>query len=67
MKPEQRIREALDRGERDAQLLDGRGFDRRYWTTARQAVGILIRRLEVSERERAALVAYLAATQEEER
>jgi len=51
--------EALERGERDAQLLDGREFDALYWRNARRQLSTIKRRLEVTERERDALKACL--------
>ena len=53
------VMEALERGERDAQLLDGREFDALYWRNARRQLSTIKRRLEVTERERDALKACL--------
>jgi hypothetical protein len=50
-----RIRAALARGEGDCEWLDGRNFDRRYWTNAKAALGRIERRLAVAEGERDAL------------
>jgi hypothetical protein len=44
MKPHDRVKEALERGERDAQLLDGRDFDANYWRKARRAHAALEQR-----------------------
>ena len=53
----ERVRAALVKGEDNDRLLDGRDFDRRYWINAKAALGRVERRLDVAERERAALAA----------
>lgn len=56
---EVRVRKALEKGERDAQLLDGRDFDRSYWISAKAALGKIMRQLSVAEREREALRTFV--------
>jgi hypothetical protein len=40
------VREALERGERDSRLLDGRDFDASYWSNARRQLANIGRELE---------------------
>jgi hypothetical protein len=45
------VLQALRKGERDCQLLDGRDFDEQYWRNARRQLSNLRRELEVQRRE----------------
>lgn len=54
-----RILAALNRGQRDSQLLDGRGYDRAYWSSAKAAVSKLERELTQVTGERDALRAVV--------
>lgn len=65
MKLDETVMEALRRGERDAQLLDGRDFNANYWRNARRQLNMLRRDLEIAERERDSFAAVVAVTREE--
>ena len=54
-----RVREALEKGQRDDSLLSGRDYNERYWRSAKAALGNLERQLDVVTRERDALRAVL--------
>ena len=43
------VREALERGERDSRLLDGRDFDAAYWRNARRQLSVLLRDLHKAQ------------------
>lgn len=43
------IRRALEKGERDCRLLDGRDFDAAYWRNARRQLSVLLRDLEKAQ------------------
>jgi hypothetical protein len=59
------VLEALRRGERDAQLLDGRDFDANYWRNARRQLANLRRELARLERENEAFRAVIDGGSEE--
>jgi len=48
---------ALERGERDARLLDGRDFDANYWRNARRQLTTIGRDLDIEKRLNAAFCA----------
>lgn len=46
------VRDAIERGERDARLLDGRCFNARYWRNVKQALTNIERNYGRAESER---------------
>ena len=49
------VLKALERGERDCRLLDGRDFDEQYWRNAKRQLTTLRRELLLTQGERDAL------------
>lgn len=54
-----RVRVALERGQRDDRLLGGRGYDDRYWRSAKAALTKIGRELDKAASERDALKAVI--------
>lgn len=53
------VKRALERGERDCRLLDGRDFDAQYWRNAKRQLSVLRRDLAKAEARIAALEAVV--------
>jgi hypothetical protein len=61
------VRRALERGERDAQLLDGRDFDANYWRNARRQLTTIERDLHIEKRLNEALRACIVESNQDSR
>lgn len=61
------VRAALERGERDARLLDGRDFDAAYWRNAKRQLTVIARDLDIEQRLNVALRTWIDEASNQER